>query len=225
MKNVQGRGVVFVYNTDLIERTKGFMDPEEGERLFQLALDAGRMGPCLEIGSYCGKSALYMGPACQSHGGILYSIDHHRGNEEQQPGELYHDPELVDPRTGRMDTLFFLRKVLAEAELEDTVVPLVGGSDHIARFWHTPLSLVFIDGGHTFKAAYTDYVSWFSHVQPGGFLVVHDIFERPEDGGQAPWYVYETAKKSGLFEELPRTKSLGVLRRYRPGELPPDLPE
>lgn len=213
-----------MYNAELIEKTKGFMDPEEGERLFQLAYAASERGACLEIGSYCGKSALYMGPACRARGGILYSVDHHRGNEEQQPGEFYHDPDLVDPRTGRMDTLFFFRSALAEGGLEDTVVPVVGASAHIARFWTTPLSLVFIDGGHTFAAAYTDYVSWFSHIQPDGFLVVHDIFERPEDGGQAPWYVYETAKKSGLFEELPRTKTLGVLRRYRPGELPLDLP-
>lgn len=200
------------------------MDPEEGERLFRLALKASQQGPCLEIGSYCGKSALYMGPACRSNDSILYSIDHHRGNEEQQPGEFYHDTDLVDPRTGRMDTLFFFRNTLAAGDLEHTVVPLVGASAHIARFWSTPLALVFIDGGHTFKAAFTDYISWVSHIQPDGFLVVHDIFEHPEEGGQAPWYVYETAKKSGLFEELERTKTLGVLRRYRPGDLPADLP-
>ncbi|MDL2285908.1 class I SAM-dependent methyltransferase [Desulfococcaceae bacterium OttesenSCG-928-F15] len=213
-----------MYDKKLIEETKGFMDPEEGERLFQLALEASKRGACLEIGSYCGKSALYMGPACRANNGILYSLDHHRGNEEQQPGEFYHDPDLVDVRTGRMDTLFFFRTALEKGNLEDTVVPLIGKSAHLARFWTTPLSLLFIDGGHTFRAAYTDYLSWVSHILPDGFLVVHDIFERPEEGGQAPWYVYETAKKSGLFEELPMTKNMGVLRRYRPGELPPDLP-
>lgn len=200
------------------------MDPEEGERLYQVALSASKAGACLEIGSYCGKSALYIGAACKANDGLLYSLDHHRGNEEQQPGEFFHDADLVDTATGRMDTLHFFRRTLEAGALEETVVPLIGRSAHVARFWATPLSLVFIDGGHTFAAAYTDYVSWVSHIQPGGYLVVHDIFERPEDGGQAPWYVYETAKKSGLFAELPRTKTLGVLRRYHPGELPGDLP-
>ena len=213
-----------MFDKALIDRVKGFLPEAEGEKLFEVARTASRMGACLEIGSYCGKSALYIGAACKETGGILYTIDHHRGNEEQQPGEMFHDADLVDPSTGKMDTLRFLRETLDAGSLEKTVVPMIGRSAHIARFWNTPLALVFIDGGHTFEAAYTDYVSWASHVMPGGYLLVHDIFDTHEEGGQAPRYVYELAIGSKLFEVVERVGSLGILRRRIPGELPDDLP-
>lgn len=208
----------------LLEEVKGFMDEEEGRRLYQVAEEAAGIGPCLEIGSYCGKSSLYLGAACKKRKGILFSIDHHRGSEEQQPGEEYFDPDLVDPRTGRVDTFRHFRATLEKAGLEDTVVPIVCRSAVAARLWATPLSLVFIDGGHTYEAAYTDYNSWAGHIVPDGYLLIHDIFEDPSQGGQAPWQVYQLAAASGLFRELPRTKTLGVLQRLRCGEVPEHLP-
>ncbi|MEW6266377.1 MAG: class I SAM-dependent methyltransferase [Thermodesulfobacteriota bacterium] len=189
------------------------MDEDEGRRLFEVALEASRMGPCLEIGSYCGKSALYLGAACRVNQAVLFSIDHHRGSEEQQPGQEYYDPELFDPESGGLDTFRHFRRTLKLAGLEDTVVPLVASSLLVARQWATPLALVFIDGGHAFETAYTDYCSWAGHLKPGGFLLIHDLFEDPSQGGQAPFEVYKLALASGMFRELPRTKSLGVLRR------------
>lgn len=192
---------------------KGFMDDGEAERLYETARLAAKVGPLLEIGSYCGKSTLFLGTACRENGEVLFSIDHHRGNEEQQPGEAYHDPELVCPVTGLMDTFRFFRQTISMAGLDDTVIPLVCKSALAAKSWTTPLGLVFIDGGHTFSAAITDYVNWSGFVKAGGYLVIHDIFFDPDEGGQAPRHVYELAKASGLWDELPMTKTLGVLRR------------
>jgi MMP 1-O-methyltransferase len=192
---------------------KGFMDEEEAIRLYELALEASRFGPCLEIGSYCGRSAAYLGMGCRENGGILFSIDHHRGSEEQQPGQPYFDDELVDPETGAIDTFRFLRKTIADLFLEETVVPIVARSEIAAKAWKTPISLLFIDGGHTWEAAYTDYQSWIFHLMPGGFLVIHDIFPDAGQGGQAPRCLYEMALSSGLFVELPMVKTLGVLKR------------
>ncbi|PIP37370.1 MAG: hypothetical protein COX19_16945 [Desulfobacterales bacterium CG23_combo_of_CG06-09_8_20_14_all_51_8] len=211
-------------DTALIERTKGFLDAEEGRRLFDVALCASRLGPCLEIGSYCGKSTIYLGTACRANNSVLFAVDPHSGSEEQQPGEEYFDPGTWDIRRGRMDTFPLFSKTLADAGLENTVVPLVARSAVAARQWATPLSLVFIDGGHSFAAAYTDYTCWAGHILPGGYLLIHDIFKNPEEGGQAPYYVYQKALASGLFQELPMTKTLGVLRRLACGELPADLP-
>ncbi len=192
---------------------KGFMAYEEVVRLFELAREASRMGPCLEIGSYCGRSAAYLGMGCKQNGGILFSIDHHRGSEEQQPGQAYFDPELIDPATGAVDTFRFFRKTLAGLDLEETVVPIVSSSEVAARAWRTPISLLFIDGGHTWEAACTDYQCWVSHLMPGGFLVIHDIFPDPALGGQAPRCLYEMALSSGLFTELPMVNTLGILKR------------
>ena len=209
---------------DLIARTKGFLDEAEGLRLYELAREVAGRGPCLEIGSYCGKSALYLGAGCRASGGILFSIDHHRGNEEQQPGEAYCDPDLIDPRTGRINTFDVFRRTLEQADLEGTVVPIVSRSRTVAQHWATPLSLVFIDGGHTFEAAFIDYSTWAGHVMPGGYLLIHDIFFDPAEGGQAPHHIYDLACRSGLFDDLGVLKTLAVLRRRDGSQLPADLP-
>jgi predicted O-methyltransferase YrrM len=198
----------------LAQQVKGFLEPEEGQRLYELALEvAHRKGPCLEVGSYCGKSAIYLGAACREKGSTLFSIDHHHGSEEQQPGELYFDPELFNPLLFRVDTLTHFRKTLQMTALEDIVVPLAASSVATSRSWATPVSLVFIDGGHAYDTVLADYENWSPHLAPGGYLVFHDIYPNPDDGGQAPYEVYQQAVSSKCFETLPMTGSLGVLLR------------
>jgi predicted O-methyltransferase YrrM len=198
---------------ELFERVKGFLDKTEGEALYALAREAGSRGPCLEIGSYCGKSTICIGTACRETGSTLFSIDHHTGSEEQQPGEEYFDPDLFNYQTFQVDTLTTFRETLRQADLLDTVVPLVCQSHVAARCWDTRLALVFIDGGHAAETVRLDYRSWAHHVMPAGYLVIHDIFTNPEEGGQAPYDVYRLAVSSGQFMEEPMVRTLGILRR------------
>jgi predicted O-methyltransferase YrrM len=207
----------------LIETTRGFLDPAEGKALYEAALAASRRGPCLEIGSYCGKSALFLGSACRRNGQVLFTIDHHRGSEEQQPGQEYFDPDLFDAGQDCIDTLPHLRRTLTAAGLDDTVVPIVAPSHLAARAWATPLALVFIDGGHALETVFCDYTAWAGHLMPGGMLLIHDIFSDPADGGQAPWHVYRMALASGLFDSRPQVGSLARLVRRPCGQVPPDL--
>lgn len=202
---------------------KGFLDHGEGIRLYEVAREASARGPCLEIGGYCGKSALYLGLGCRAGGGVLFSIDHHRGSEEQQKGQEYFDPDLYDEAQGRADTFRHFRRTMETAGLEDTVVPIVAPSEVVARMWATPLSMVFIDGGHSYPTVFVDYTSWMPHLMPGGYLLIHDIFTDPAEGGLAPYYVYRLALASGLFEELPRFKTLGILRRLKVGSVPEEI--
>jgi hypothetical protein len=192
---------------------KGFLDEEEGEALYRIAGKAAGIGPCLEIGSYCGKSSAYMGLACREKQNILFSVDHHRGSEEQQPGEEYFDPQLFDCRVYQVDTFPVFRQTMARLNLEETVVPLVCRSEVAARKWQIKLGLVFIDGGHALETVQTDYQVWSPHILPKGYLLFHDIFENPDDGGQAPYAVYRQALSTGLFEAEPMIKTIGVLRR------------
>ena len=192
---------------------KGFLDEEEGQRLYELAYDHARLGPIVEIGTYCGKSSVWVGSGAAAADGLLVCVDHHRGNEEQQPGELYHDADLVDPSTGLMDSLRFLRRTLRAAELERSAIVMVTTSRIAATICRGPFGMVFIDGGHTFEAAETDLECWAPQVAPGGILAIHDLFPNPADGGQAPITIYRRALATGAFDELPTTKTLGVLRR------------
>lgn len=203
-----------------INTIKGFLDPAEGEALYDLCIQACAYGPCLEVGSYCGKSTVYLGEACRRGGRTLFAVDHHRGSEEHQRGEEYHDPDLFDAGTGLMDSFRVFRRTLKSAGLEEVVVPLVTSSTVAARDWRTPLGMVFIDGGHSFEAARSDYESWAHHVLPHGILAIHDIFPDPTKGGQAPVTIYRTAIESGLFEQMPMVGTLGLLRRNQRGSCP-----
>jgi predicted O-methyltransferase YrrM len=200
---------------ELMRQVKGFLDTAEGEALYSLAREAGKSGPCLEIGSYCGKSTVCIGAACKETNSTLYSIDHHTGSEEQQPGEEYFDPDLFDFQTFQVDTFTTFRKTLRNADLLDTVVPLVCQSHVAARCWETKLAMVFIDGGHAMQTVRLDYESWAQHVMPGGYLVFHDIFTTPQEGGQAPFDIYQIALSSGQYLEEPMVKTLGILRRKK----------
>lgn len=188
------------------------MPPDEGLALYEAALLGGVTGPLLEIGTYCGKSAIYLGAAARERSTVLFTIDHHRGSEEMQPDWEHHDASLVDPATDRMDSLPFFRRAMFETGLEDVVIGIVGDSPTIAKHWTTPLGFLFIDGGHGDHIAMADYGSWEPKLMAGGVLAIHDVFDDPADGGQGPWLVYQRALADGL-EPLSTTGSLRILRR------------
>ncbi len=195
---------------------RGFMPENEGDALFDAAVAAAQKsgGPFLEVGSYCGRSTVWLGGAARATGRVVFAVDHHMGSEENQPGWEWHEPDLVDPRTGRMDTLPHFRSTIVGAGLTDVVVAIVGDSPTVARNWSTPLSFLFIDGGHGVEPATLDYELWTPHVAPGGTLAIHDVFPDPADGGRPPYEnIYLPALGSGMFEEVSSTGSLRVLRR------------
>jgi predicted O-methyltransferase YrrM len=198
---------------EIARRAPGFMPDDEGLALHAAGLEAAGAGPLLEIGSWCGKSAVYLGDAAEQAGAVLFCVDHHRGSEENQPGWEHHDPTLVDPRTGRIDTLPCFRRTIEDAGLETTVVAVVGESTLVAAHWQTRLGMVFIDGGHGAAPAHADYDAWAPLVAGGGLLAIHDVFEDPTAGGRPPYEVWCQAVASGGFEPLRTAGSLRILRR------------
>jgi predicted O-methyltransferase YrrM len=192
----------------LARAAKGFMPDDEGALLYDVAVGALRRGPGVEVGTYCGKSAIYLGAAARAAGSTIFTVDHHRGSEENQVGWEHHDPSLADPEFGRLDTLPTFRRTIKQAGLEDEVVAVVGRSTTVSAHWRTPLSLLFVDGGHTDEHAGNDYVGWGPWVARGGTLVIHDVFPDPAEGGQAPYRIYRRALANG-FED---TRALGSMR-------------
>ena len=198
---------------------RGFMPDDEGGALHRAGVAAASsgLGPLLEVGTYCGKSAVYLGEAARMAESVLVSVDHHRGSEENQAGWEHHDAEVVDRRSGRMDTLPWARRTLEAAGLEGAVILAVGSSTAVASVWSTPLSLLFIDGGHAANVAWADYRAWTPHVAGGGWLAIHDVFPDPADGGRPPYELYCEALGSGQFSEDAGAGcgSLRVLRRVQ----------
>jgi predicted O-methyltransferase YrrM len=201
---------------ELARLAKGFMPDDEGLALFRAARRPGEAVPgatLVEIGAWCGKSTIYLGAAAAETGALLFSVDHHHGSEENQPGWAHHDTEVVDSRTGRIDTLPFWRRAVDDAGLGHHVVGIVGDSPAVAAHWRTPLAFCFIDGGHGAEPAWADYRGWAPHVAVGGWLAIHDVFPDPEDGGRPPYELWCAALESGEFVEDGECGSLRVLRR------------
>lgn len=196
-----------------IDTVKGFLSHAEGMALYRHGLACAPHGPLLEIGSYCGRSSVYLGLAARDAGSVLFAVDHHRGSEEHQPGELFHDAELYDTQLGAVDTLPALRRTLARAQLDEFVIPVVARADRLQGFFPAALGLLFIDGGHSLDSALADYRGWAHRVQRGGVLAIHDVYPDPALGGQAPMTIYRMAVDSGLFSELQAVDSLRLLRR------------
>lgn len=192
---------------------KGFLADDEASALAAAAARVALRGPVLEIGSYCGKSTICLAQAMAGSDSLLFALDHHRGSEEHQPGEYFHDPELVDAESGQFDTFREFRRNLDRAGVSDRVVPVVAGSEAAARHWQTPLAMVFIDGGHSLDAALADYRRWAGHVIRGGVLAIHDVYPDAGEGGHAPYTVYRLALESGMFREIERVNSLALLER------------
>jgi predicted O-methyltransferase YrrM len=198
---------------DFWAELKGFLADDEAAALAAAASQAARHGPILEIGSYCGKSTICLAMAMGDSSSLLFALDHHRGSEEHQPGEYFHDPDLLDRESGRFDSFGEFRRNLDRAGVSDRVVPIVAGSAPTARHWTTPLAMVFIDGGHSLDAALTDYRCWAGHIIKGGVLAIHDVYPDAGEGGHAPYAVYRLALESGLFSETARVNSLALLNR------------
>ncbi len=203
--------------------TKGFMPDDEGLALAAAAERATLAGfsSIVEVGAYCGRSTLYLASGIAralslgAGSAVVFSVDHHRGSEENQAGFEHHDDTLVDRVTGRMDTLPFWRRAMEQAGAEDLAIAVVGDSLTIAVRWNAAAGLVFIDGGHGEASAWADYEGWAPRVADDGWLAIHDVFPDPADGGRPPFEIYERALSSGEFEEerSAQTGSLRVLRR------------
>ncbi len=194
---------------------KGFMPDDEGLALHAAGLDgAARRARSSRSAPTAASRRSTSAPRRERGGTVLFTVDHHRGSEENQAGWEHHDPSVVDPRTGRMDTLPFFRRTIEDAGLEDVVVAVIGDSPTVAAHW-----------AHAARArcsstAVTRSTSRSPTTRPGrrtsrraACSSFHDVFEDPADGGQAPFEVWTARGAPPAFTPVSTTGSLRVLRR------------
>ena len=191
---------------------KGFLDLNEGIALYEEVKRVSENNFCVEIGSYCGKSTCFIGQACKENKSKLITIDHHKGSEEQQLGELYFDAEVYDEKLGRVNTLPLLEKNLAKFDLEEVVKPLVMDSISASKIVENNADLIFIDGSHTFESAESDYELWKNKIKKDGTLAIHDVYDSEDEGGQAPNKIFKQSLNEG-FNFMKRVKSLVLLQK------------
>ena len=185
-------------NFEQLNSLKGFMPSHEGLALTKWAEEFSHYGPALEIGTFGAKSALYIAAGTSIHNQLVYTIDHHSGSEEHQRGEDYFDPEIFDEKLGRINTVPLMQANLQQFDESKWVIPILANANSIAPSWKIELGLLFIDGSHTEKSAMNDYENWNSKLHSNGALVIHDIYEKPKDGGQAPYLIYQKALTEGF---------------------------
>ena len=196
-----------------MKRIKGFLSKEEGKKLQEIFKKVHTLGPVLEVGTYCGKSALCFAKIAKDFDSTVFTVDHHTGSEEHQLGEEYHDRDLYDNRLHKFNTLPELLSNLIGSGLGSYIIPIVNDSVSSSKNFKKDVSVLFIDGGHSLQAAINDYDSWKDKIAIGGYLLIHDVFPNPADGGRPPFEIYNLAKKSGKFEDLGIFKTLAMLKK------------
>ena len=195
-----------------IGKIKGFMPPHEGKALIEWASKFSIKGVIMEIGTYCGKSSIYLSVGAKKNNQTVFTLDHHLGSEEHQINEEYFDKEIYDYSEERVNTLPLLIQNINHFKIQN-IVPIISESTKASINWDTNLGVLFIDGGHSFESANNDYLYWESKIIKGGVLIIHDIFENPSKGGQAPYEIYQKALKNN-YKVYERVDTLVCLKKY-----------
>ncbi len=198
---------------ELALATPGYFERQELVELARVATAALRnAGPLVELGSYCGRSTVVLAAIVARASRQLISIDHHLGSEEMLPPFPYFDPALVDPYSGRFDSLGTLVETLDLAGLRSSVTLLVANNRQADAMLRAPAAFVLIDGGHDQISPWWDLKIALRLLPKGGLLALHDVFENPSDGGRPPFWVMEAALHLG-FAPFARLRSLATLVR------------
>ena len=149
----------------LTEKVEGWLTEYEGELLYDLARNCTGKGVIVEIGSWKGKSTIWLANGSKKAKKIkVYAIDPHTGSSEHRRmlGEVWTYEEF--------------KRNIEEANVSDIVVPVQATSAEAANMLDFPVELIFIDGSHEYELVKLDFQSWFPKVAVGGIMAFHDTF-------------------------------------------------
>ena len=140
----------------------GWLSDSEGELLYKLAKNIPSGQAIVEIGSWKGKSTVWLAKGTEAgQGNKVYSIDpHSRSKAHISEGERSTYPTFLTN--------------LNKAGVQNTVVPLVTTSDKAARRWQEKVGLLWIDASHEYQDVKRDFLSWKRHLLPGAIVALHD---------------------------------------------------
>lgn len=149
----------------LVAEVDGWFGPLEGRLLYRLAAAADPAGCIVEIGSWHGRSTIWLAAGARSgRGARVVAIDPHSGTSLREEGE---------------DTERVLRANLERAGVSSQVDIVASTSAEAAAGWARPVSLLWVDGDHAFEAVKLDVELWEPHLIPGAAIALHDTFVLP----------------------------------------------
>jgi predicted O-methyltransferase YrrM len=141
----------------------GWLTDKEGELLFNLAKECKGNGVIVEIGSWKGKSTIWLGKG--SHQGKkvkIYAIDPHTGSSEHRKD------------VATVWTFDEFRENMKNAQVADVVEPILKTSAKAAEDFNKPIEFIFIDGAHEYEFVKLDFDLWFPKVINNGVIAFHD---------------------------------------------------
>jgi len=184
----------FTHNVD------GWLSVGEGALLYNLARNVSSAGAIVEIGSWKGKSTIWLGRGSQNgNRAKVYAVDPHTGSPE------------INKVLGEVWTLDEFKRNIAEARLQSIVDPLVMTSEEAARDFRKAAELVFIDGAHEYDSVRLDFELWFPKVVEGGIMAFHDTNGRPGSTTAVTDLVY----KSRYFRNVRYIDSITYAEKVR----------
>jgi predicted O-methyltransferase YrrM len=171
----------------------GWLKDTEGRALFGLAKKCTGRGVIVEIGSWKGKSTIWLGRGSRLGRGVqIHAIDPHTGSPQHREA------------LGEVWTFDEFKQNIKRAKIDDLVVPHVDFSDAVARTFDEKVELIFIDGLHEYEGVKIDFDMWFPKVVDGGWIAFHD--STCWDGVRK--VVTDELFKSGHFRHMRFTASI-----------------
>lgn len=181
----------------IVSEVDGWLGPHEGRLLYRLAAEADPAGRIVEIGSWHGRSTIWLAAGATSgRGAHVVAIDPHAGTQLRRDGET----------TDRI-----LRRNLERAGVAVQTTVVVATSEEAAREWSDPISLLWIDGDHEYESVRHDYLLWEPHLMPNAVVALHDTFVCP--GPER--VVRELLIETGNFTSFVHAETTTAARRGR----------
>lgn len=131
----------------------------------QIAAEVRDGATLVEVGSFLGRSACYLGDSLKANGkkATLLCVD---------TWPALYSEGLHSTIEGTFD-IFYAN--VRQAGLLDTIVPIRTRSTHAAGFIRNDLDFVFIDAAHDYENCKADIVAWLPKVRSGGTIAGHDF--------------------------------------------------
>jgi len=188
----------------LTDEVDGWLHDEEAELLYKLAKSCKGKGVIVEVGSWKGKSTIYLALGSKNGNKVnVYAVDPHTGSAVHKAWY------------GKVWTLEEFKDNIRRAKVDDVVISVVKTSEEAAKDFNEPVELIFIDGEHEYDFVKLDFDLWFPKVIEGGIMAFHDTIGWPGPKKVVADHVY----KSKYFKNVKFADSITFAQKVKQNTL------